>query len=411
MDIQPIITALRRHIAGTVLIVLQIALTLAIVSNAFFIIEQSLARSQRTSGVTEDNLLTIRNDWVWPRGDDLAATIRADLATLRRQPGVAHVSAANAFPLRNGGWSVGVRLDPSKPAWQVQTAMYSGDEELIATLGTRLVAGRNFRPDEIVDSEDKTLTMPPVVIVTRALADRLFPDGSALGKTIYLTPALDPPPSTIIGIVDRLQTPWPSNEFDSWDFYSTIVPTRLANRYGYYLVRAQPGQLDNLAKTLPGVLRKLDGRRVIPLDGGVRSFATVRRDAYKTDRGVAVVMAVVCTSLLGITAAGIVGLTSFWVTQRRKQIGIRRAIGATQRDILVYFLTENALISVAGVVLGALLAVILGLWMATHYHIAHLPLTYVGGGAMVLLLLGQLATLAPARRAARVSPIEATRAA
>ncbi|HEY2624152.1 MAG TPA: FtsX-like permease family protein, partial [Dyella sp.] len=123
----------------------------------------------------------------------------------------------------------------------------------------------------------------------------------------------------------------------------------------------------------------------------------------------AILMGVVCLVLLAITAAGIVGLTSFWVGQRRKQIGVRRALGATQRDILSYFMTENLLIGIAGVVVGALLAVGMNLWLVTQFEMARLSLLYVAVGVVALLLLGQGAVLAPAMRAARVPPVEATR--
>jgi putative ABC transport system permease protein len=123
----------------------------------------------------------------------------------------------------------------------------------------------------------------------------------------------------------------------------------------------------------------------------------------------AILMGVVCLVLLAITAAGIVGLTSFWVGQRRKQIGVRRALGAKRSDILSYFMTENLLIGIAGVVVGALLAIGMNLWLVTQFEMARLSLTYVAAGVIVLLLLGQGAVLAPAMRAARVPPVEATR--
>ncbi len=135
----------------------------------------------------------------------------------------------------------------------------------------------------------------------------------------------------------------------------------------------------------------------------------VRERAYKVDRGMAILMGVICLVLLAITAAGIVGLTSFWVGQRRKQIGVRRALGATRHDILRYFLTENLLIGIAGVVIGALLAIGMNLWMVTQFEMARLSLMYVAAGVGALLLLGQGAVLAPAMRAARVPPVEATR--
>ena len=142
---------------------------------------------------------------------------------------------------------------------------------------------------------------------------------------------------------------------------------------------------------------------------GIMPFSEVRARAYRADIGMAVLMGVICLILLCVTAAGIVGLTSFWVGQRRKQIGIRRALGATRNDILRYFQTENLLIAGAGVVLGAILAVGLNLWMMKQFSMDRMSLLYVLVGIVVLMLLGQGAVFAPARRASRVSPVEATR--
>ena len=149
--------------------------------------------------------------------------------------------------------------------------------------------------------------------------------------------------------------------------------------------------------------------RVISGDRAVRTYEQVRGDAYKNDRGMAILMGVICVILLAITAAGIVGLTSFWVGQRRKQIGVRRALGATKRDILSYFLTENLMIGVAGVVIGVGLAIGMNLWMVSQFEMARLSIVYVVVGVVALLLLGQAAVLAPAMRAAKVPPVEATR--
>jgi putative ABC transport system permease protein len=113
--------------------------------------------------------------------------------------------------------------------------------------------------------------------------------------------------------------------------------------------------------------------------------------------------------LLLVTALGIVGLVSFWVAQRRKQIGIRRAIGATRADILHYFQTENFLIVTFGIVLGMVLAFALNMVLMKFYELPHLPLVYLPIGSLVLWGLGQLAVLGPALRAAAVSPVVATR--
>ena len=120
---------------------------------------------------------------------------------------------------------------------------------------------------------------------------------------------------------------------------------------------------------------------------------------------------VVCVALLAVTAFGIVGLTSYWVAQRRRQIGIRRALGATRNAIMRYFQTENLLIAGAGAAIGVALAVALNLWMVTTFEMQRLHTGYALVGAVAVLLLGQAAVLWPAFRAASIPPALATRAA
>jgi putative ABC transport system permease protein len=176
----------------------------------------------------------------------------------------------------------------------------------------------------------------------------------------------------------------------------------------YYILRVKPGQLAAVRQAAVKALYAQNRMRIIN-DDGVLDYTQIRQQAYDSDHGMAVLMGIICVVLLAITAAGIVGLTSFWVGQRRKQIGVRRALGATKRDILSYFLTENLLIGLAGVVIGTALAIGMNLWLVIHFEMARLSLTYVLAGIVLLLLLGQGAVLAPAVRASRVSPVEATR--
>ena len=405
MQIKPILAALRRHKAGTVLIAIQIALTLAIVCNALFIIDQRLAHLSEPTGIDETNLFVIHNQWAVQSSVTQAnAQIQADLAALRQLPGVQDAAASNSCPLCGSDTQDDfIMLKPDQLEPTTDAAIYEGDEHQLNTLGLKLVAGRQFRADEVFTIQQN----PPVCIVSKVLADRLFPDGSALGKPIYV---MSEKPSTIVGIVDRLQR----QSAESWErryaYQSLVWPMRPTGEHGfYYIVRVQPGQLAAAMQQALPALYAQSRMRIIDSKDGMLSFADVRRRAYESDRGIAILMGIVSVVLLAITAAGIVGLTSFWVGQRRKQIGIRRALGAKQRDILSYFLTENLLIGLGGVVVGALLAIGMNLWMVTQFEMARLSLAYVAIGVLVLLLLGQGAVLAPALRASKVPPVEATR--
>lgn len=405
MQIRPILTALGHHKGGTALIVLQIALTLAIVCNALFIIHQRVVRLSRPSGVDEAHVLVIQNQWIGsPTPQQAQALMASDLETLRRVPGVADVFASNGYPLGDGGWSKGVRYTMDQKSATSPTAIYFADEHALGTLGLKLVAGRNFRVDEIGQMGARDSLMPRVIIITQALADKLFPNGSAVGKTLCIGNA---PPSTIVGVIERLQT-WIGSFSDAWVERSTLVPYRLLGSGTTFLLRAQPGELADVVRAAPKALSAANPLRVIGIKD-VQTFDQIRAGAYRSDRGMAVLMGVICVVLLATTAAGIVGLTSFWVGQRRKHIGVRRALGATRGDILSYFCTENGLISLAGVIVGVVLAILLNVLLVDRFEMQRLSSVYIAVGAVAVLLLGQSAVFVPAWRASRVSPVEATR--
>jgi putative ABC transport system permease protein len=187
-----------------------------------------------------------------------------------------------------------------------------------------------------------------------------------------------------------------------------MVPFKLVWHGGHYVVRARPGQLASMMRAGEDKLFAVNRARVIDQ---VRSLPQARAEIYRDDRGLAVILGVVCAALLTVTSFGIVGLTSYWVAQRRKQIGIRRALGATRQGIVRYFQTENLLIAATGAAVGVALAIALNLWMVTSFELPRLHLGYVVAGALVVLLLGQAAVLWPALRAASVPPALATRAA
>jgi putative ABC transport system permease protein len=194
----------------------------------------------------------------------------------------------------------------------------------------------------------------------------------------------------------------------AWDERSLLVPFRLLDSSTSYVVRARPGEWTAVLHMAPQALIVANPLRVIG-DKDIEPYAAIRASAYRTDRGMALLMGIICMVLLGTTAAGIVGLTSFWVSQRRKHIGVRRALGATKRDILSYFCTENLLLSVGGIAIGALLAVALNVVLVDRFEMQRLSLTYVVVGMVVILLLGQSAVFVPAWRASRLPPVEATR--
>lgn len=412
MKLHPIFSALRHHKTGVVLIAMQIALTLAIVCNAVFIIGQRIERTQRLTGLVENGLIRVSQQWLdAPGGDDpaaidkLDAMQRTDLATLRGLPDVQEVAASTSLPLQGAMWSGNLTLTPQPKGLSIPVAYYFGDEHQRSTFGLHLIAGRDFTADEILHHTIRGTAVSPVVIVSQPVADTLFPHGDALGKTVYQ----DGKPAIIVGIIARLQTPTLSKAGNNWAYNSVLEPVRLDGVSAAYAVRAKPGREKAAMHEVRKALLAVDPMRFMPDSWGVQSFPEIRSKVYRGDRGMALLMGVISLILLCVTATGIVGLTSFWVGQRRKQIGVRRALGARKADILRHFQLENLFIAGIGAVLGVLLAIGLNLWLMQRYEMAHLPVFYVLLGVIAVLVLGQCAVFAPARRASNVPPVVATR--
>jgi putative ABC transport system permease protein len=406
MEVSIILKALRRNKIGAIVIAVQIAVTLAILCNALFIIQQRLQASRRPSGVDEANIFMLRNQWIG-NPQDIPARLGADLAALRGLSGVVDAYSSNSAPLSNGGDSEGIGRDPDRPEITLMTAMYYGDEHALATLGVKLIAGRNFQANEILDLGSYNQRTPPdAVIITRPLAEKLFPHESAVGKPIFISFNQHAVP--VVGVIDTLQVPWDSAAgWGSKFFYNSIItPFRVSLLYSSYVIRAKPGQLAAVMKTAQKTLVDLNRDRVI---SKVERLSDLRTQGYQDDHGLAVILATVCAALLLVTGFGIVGLTSYWVAQRRRQIGIRRALGANRQAIVRYFQTENLLIAASGTALGIALAVAANLWMVSSFEMQRLNPAYVLVGALAVLALGQLAVLWPALRAASIPPALATR--
>jgi putative ABC transport system permease protein len=403
MEVRPILSAMRRNKFGAFLIATQMAVTLAFLANALTLLEQRMAWSDRPTGIDEADIFVMQSETA-DRPDDLVARLAGDLDALRALPGVADAYATNMYPLEGGGWTETVNLNPDQKTPTAFAAHYMGDEHALHTMGLTLIAGRNFSPAEVANRTENDVPPTSGYIVTKALAAKIFPRGDALGKSIYVETSK---PVPIVGIVDRLQGPFTvaTGLFSTFAENSVLSPYRLIGDTNVYMVRAQPGQRDAAMKAAEARLFALDENRILKS----RSMQQVRADAYRGDHGLIVLLTCICVALLIVTAFGIIGLTSYWVAQRRQQIGIRRALGATRQAIVRYFQTENFMIAAAGAAIGIGFAIALNLWMVRSFEMVRMDNSRAIVGAVIILVLGQFAVLWPALRAASIPPALATR--
>ena len=408
MELRPILSTLLRHKTAAALIVLEIALSCAIVCNALFLIGNRIERISLPSGVAEEEIVRVQLTGIGT-GDDDDALTSSDLAALRGLPGVKAATATNQVPFVNSSWNSGVKLSRDQKRPTLNATQYMAGAQFLDTLGLRLVAGRDFTPDEFQQWSE--LTTPgtsasiPSAIITRNMADRLFPGQEAVGKSFY---GGDDEPIRIVGVVEHLVRPG-NNGGPAAREYSMIFPINVPYSLGgNYLLRTEPGRRDEVLKAAIAALERNGPNRIILTDNS-KTLEALRDEFYRQDRAMIWLLVAVIVALLVVTALGIVGLASFWVQQRTKQIGVRRALGATRGQILRYFQTENFLLASVGIVLGMLLAFAINQMLMGKYELPRLPLVYLPIGAVALWLLGQFAVFWPARRAAAVPPAVATR--
>ncbi len=404
MDLLPILSTLRRHKTAACLIVLEIALTSTIVCNALHLISTRLNVLNHDSGLPEAELVVLNVRPTGTDGDPEELTAR-DLQALRSLPGVKNVALVNQMVYGGSSNNSGAATERGPQARRQVAAHYAGGEDTLATLGLKLVAGRDFKPEEYLSGLRVGEQDNPVVgqvIINRTLAEKLYPGRSAVGQPIYV---YGESPSLVIGVVEQLPHPVPGRAgLDEGT--AMLFPLRPTYRGGSYVLRTTPAQRDAVLKAGTAALERNDASRII---NGAQTVLEMRDKFYAQDRAMAWLLGGVCVALLVVTAFGIVGLASFWVQQRTRMIGTRRALGATRGQILRYFQAENFLLASAGIVLGMFGALGLSLLLMQQYEMPRLPLAYLPIGALVLWALGQLAVWAPARRAAALPPVAALR--
>lgn len=402
MQMKLILAALHKHRLATLLITLEIALACAVLCNAGFLIANRVAQMQVQSGVDEAALGVISLQGFAPeQAVDLNARV---LAGLRAIPGIKSVSVINAVPFGEHAGTAGITTDQAGKQFAGVPHFYVAGPGAFEALGLHVVAGR---PPAAADYAPIVKFVPEEaqVLVTRALAEHVWPGQAALGKVFW---GFDTS-FRVMGVLDHFVRPSPPGFGPGQEQWSIFVPAQPGRQLaGRYLIRAEPKDLNQAMLTAENAMRRIAPDVVVDREQS-QPIPVLRERAFLADRAMTRLLMGVIAALLGITAFGIVGLTSFWVAQRRKQIGIRRALGATRLDILRYFQAENFLIVTFGVALGVLLAIAINLGLMGFFEVPRLPLWYLPVGAIALWLLGQLAVLAPALRAAAVPPVVATR--
>jgi putative ABC transport system permease protein len=387
---------LGRNKARTALVGFQLALTFAVCATAANVLWPRIQEATRSTGLIEDNAFAVTSVALTEELDP-RRTVRDDLALIRSMSGVQAVTPAMGVPLTGLKIEGTAATSPSDSA-PIRTSIYHVDEQGVEAFGVQLVSGRGFNQGEILRDAAMNNARWPSVIVTEALARSLFGTEGVLGKTIYFGREMSG--ATVVGVVRQLDGPEPKMSSPLRE-RSVMVPQVLTlNRDSGYLIRTMPGELGFVMNEIEEQLSKSNPNRTIR---DLWTLKQVRLNTYFFEFALAMAFSGLLLLLLFANALGINAMSKFWIVERRTELAIRRALGATRLRIVREVISDSLIIASVGLVGGAALTFAFNAWSMRALETSRMPVWIVGLTFLLMLGLNVGSVLAPAIAAARTS--------
>jgi putative ABC transport system permease protein len=378
--------------------VAQTALTLALLVGAGLLIRTMMNIAKIPSGYNTGHVLTMSVTEV--RGfSEWSGFHRHALERVSSIPGVRYAAFAWGVPLTGNNWPATLEIEGQPPATKQseQTALplRAVTEDYFKLMGVEILKGREFRSSD----EDKA---PNVAIVNRAFADRYFPQENVIGRKFWLN-GRDKPPTEIVGEVSNGRTD-DLTQKASPEIYLSLWQATAFSKHLVIRTTADPRAV------LVAVEREL---RAVDPTAAIEDPKTLDqiRDDSLASRTFAMQL-LVGFSVVGsmLTLTGIYGVLSLSVASRRRELAIRSAVGAEQKDIRNLIFGEGFRLIASGVLAGVALAIVLSRVLRTFLFEVQPsdPITLLVVAAL-FVGVALLACWVPVRRAARVDPLEALR--
>ncbi|MBH1582398.1 FtsX-like permease family protein [Stenotrophomonas maltophilia] len=399
------IRSLPKHAAIAALLIVQVAIAMAVLCNLFTVVLDASQRSRAHSGLSESHIAVVQNIGIIGL-EEAAASSAAGLRAMRAVPGITMAAIGPApFAVERGD----VYLEPSRELSAARPYIYFGSESLSDTLGVSVLQGvglRTLRAPAVEDALQAGGSLHVPAVVTSSLSKRLFPAGSPLGRIIHAEVwGSYPIALRIVGVVADFRSASTRSPSDS-DAVIAEVKIESESIGGLYVARrsssfdhrGKQGLLTALSLSMPGFVQE-----------PVRTVAELRVRNFRKDVARSQVLLLVATIVTVSSALGVFGLTHFWVSRRRWSTAIRRALGASRRDVVVLFATESALISSIGVLAGTGLAILMNVLLGRQVELVPVNGLAMVAGAGVTFFGCSVAAIIPAFSAAKVEPALAFR--
>ena len=390
------------------LVAAEVALAFVLVVCAGLLLD-SFARLTRVDpGFQPDRVLTLGialPETGYETTAKMAAFTDEAIARMRTVPGVLHAGVVNWMPFA-GGWLSGDLIveGPAQFPSSLNVTKTAASADYFSAMGIPIVSGRTF------DSRDAA-SAPGVAVVTEGLARRVWPGEDPIGKRVKLgfgRPE-EQPWITIVGVAGDVKQIALSDEPQPAIYFPPAQsPRPMLLRGGLTFTVRTEGDPRGVANTLVRQLQAIDAS--LPIDR-VATMRELLAFSVSTPRFRGVVFISFAVTALMLVMTGIVGMLTYAVSRRTREIGLRMALGARPSQVLRLIVRRALAMTIAGLILGTAAAAVFSRMLAGYlFEVVPLEPSVFAAAALVVIVLAVAAAYLPARRAARVDPLLALRA-
>jgi putative ABC transport system permease protein len=385
------------------LVVSEIALAVVLLASAGLLIRSFIRLQQVDRGFNTDNILTMvvrLPDAKYREDPQVVAFFNQALEKIRQLPTVRSAGMVNFLPLYGGlGSSTGFKIlgRPEPPPGQGPGAdVRVVDSQYFPTMGIPLLRGRNFTDAELKEPKQK-------ILINEALARTYFASEDPIGQRLDVAMFEKPTPAEIIGIVGNVRYDSLIDESPPAVYFPH---PDLAYSFMTLVVRTD-GEPTAIAPAIQREIRTLDPNQPV---SDVRTMNQVMSEWVSRSRFNTLLLGLFAGLATLLSAVGIFGVMNYSVALRTRELGLRLAVGAQPRQVLLLVLKQGLLLTIVGVVLGLAAAFALTrLLSGLLFGIGAIDTTTFAAISLFLVVVSLLACYLPARRAMRIDPLSALR--
>ncbi len=394
----------RSHWFQHSLIIVEMALAVVLLTCGGLLFQTLQHLRQLDLGVRTEKLLTFESSLTrYQTFDQRVAFVEAELDRIRAIPGVVNAAAISRIPLVENGQATFYKLaGQTNDRVPDQVALFRvGSRDYLATVGAQLREGRFFGLSD-------RRSAAPAAIVNESFADRNFPGQSALGQQFQFGNTGDKGYwYTIIGVVKEIRERGMTEKLGP----AVYLLHQQADQWG--TGGSRPTGIVVRAAVEPASLVPAIRQAIWSVDkdqpiARVQTMEEIVDRQLSTPSQSTTLFGVFALLALLLASIGLYGVLSYAVTQRTHEIGVRMALGATSRDILISFGRRGLALTLGGLAIGLVLSMVAVRLMATLIY-GFQPNHAIAGTAVsvILLAVATLACVVPARRASRLDPVVA----